>query len=128
MNTVNKYVLNMMTNVALVVFVCAVLFGWSDFTDALGGVKSFTGLLALLVMGSIVVGGIVFYQRQDYTDRLTAQITHLVIGLGVTATLTSVGYSWVDLPNGAGMKVLVALAACAVAAVITTWLGYVDDE
>jgi hypothetical protein len=128
MNIVTKYVLNLIVSTALAVFACAVLFGWHDFTDALGGVKSFAGLVAVLVMCAIILGGILFLQDQDYTDRWAARITHLIIAFAVVIVLGLIGWNWVDLPNGAGAKVLSVMVACIVAAAIETLVGYIEDE
>jgi len=128
MNAVTKYLLHVLGCVALAAFTCAVLFGWHDFTDALGGARSFAGLVALLFMGGVIIGGILFLQGQNYTDRLRARLTHLIIAFGVVSLLAAIGYSWVDLPNGAGIRVLVAVSACLVVAAASTWIGYLEDE
>lgn len=128
MNFALKLICNILLITALVVFISILQFGWTDFTNALGGVMSFAGLIAFLAMGAVIIGGILFLQDQDYTNRMTARLIHLVVATIVVVILAIVGFQWVDLPSGAGMKVLVSLVSILVVSFASTWLGYVEDE
>jgi hypothetical protein len=114
MNISTKYAFTSLLNAALAVFVTSVLFGWHHFTDKLGGVQSFAGLVALIVMVAVILFGIVYLQMRDYTDAAPAMIRDLVIAALVVLILAGIGYSWMSLPNGAGVKVLACLVAIAV--------------
>lgn len=123
MNIPTKYSFIFILSAALVVFGCSVLFGWGNFVDKLGGVKSFAALIALIFMMLVVIGGIVYLQLRDYEDQTPALIRDLVIAALVVFILAGVGYSWLDLPNGAGMKVLTCLAAIAGVSGVALWVG-----
>ena len=79
-------------------------------------------------MAAIIVGGIHILQDNDYTGRMRARITHLVLGVVVVFALGAIGISWVEMPTGAGLKVLACLAAAAILAAASTAIGYVEDE
>lgn len=128
MNTTTKFVLNLLMSTALAVFTASFLFGWGEFTDKLGGVKSFAGLIALLVMGAVIVGGIVYLQRTSYADRTSAMVRDAIVATVAVVVLSAIGYNWIDLPTGAGLKILLVMIACAVVAAAATIIGYVEDE
>lgn len=125
MNTITiptKYVFTFILSAALVVFGCSVLFGWNNFVDKLGGAKSFAALVALIIMGAIIIGGIVYLQLRDYENQMPALIRDATIAALVVFILAGIGFSWLSLPNGAGMKVLACLAAIAVASGAVLWI------
>jgi hypothetical protein len=128
MTLTTKYVLNLLTAMVLAVFVTSVLFGWSEFIDKLGGLKSFGGLIALLTMGIVTIGGIIYLMRSNYENRNSAFVRDLILAVLAVAILAAISWSWVDLPNGTGARLLLCIGVCGIAAAITTWFGYVDDE
>ena len=128
MNFILKLICNILLATALVVFISILQFGWTDFTVALGGVKSFASLVAILLMLAVIIGGVAFLQDQDYTGRMTARLIHMIVAVVVVAILAAIGYGWFDLPSGAGLKVLISLLAIVVVSFASTWLGYVEDE
>jgi hypothetical protein len=126
MSIPQKYLSNLVIAICLTVVVCLTFFGWADFTEALGGVKSFGGLLALIVMSAVVVGGIIYLQGRNYGGWTAERVSHLVIATLVVLILGAIGLSWISLPDGAAMKVLAVIAAHLVAAGLSTFVGELD--
>jgi len=126
MSIPQKYLANLAIMLVMTVITCSVFFGWSNFTDALGGIKSFGGLVALIVMGVIVIGGIIYLQGHNYGGWTAERIAHLVIATIVVAFLGLIGLSWLSLPDGDAMKVIGAIVAHLVAAGLSTLVGELD--
>ncbi len=127
MNAPTKYVLNLITILVALVLSTVTIFGWNNFITAVGGLKSFGGLIALTVMALVLLATIVWLQLHDYTDQTGAMVRDALVAFIIIVLLGAIGWNWIALPSGAGVKVLVALVISAIAAVVTTWLGYVDD-
>ena len=127
MNAPTKYVLNLIAILVTLVLSTVTIFGWNNFVEAVGGLKSFGGLIALTVMAMVLLGTIVWLQLHDYTDNNVAMVRDALVAFLVIVVLGAIGWNWIDLPSGAGVKVLAALVISAIAAMITTWLGYVDE-
>ncbi|MDB5165348.1 MAG: hypothetical protein JWM00_238 [Candidatus Saccharibacteria bacterium] len=128
MNIPTKYAFTSLLNAALAVFTTSLLFGWGDFTDKLGGAKSFAGLVALIVMGAIIVLGILYLQFRDYNDSTPALIRDMILAALVVFLLGGIGYSWMTLPDGAGVKILASLAAIAAVSGVEVWLCRRDES
>lgn len=122
MNIPTKFAFTSLLNAALAVFIASLLFGWSDFTDKLGGAKSFAGLVALIAMGVVVVLGILYLQFRDYNDSTPALIRDMILATLVVFLLGGIGYSWMTLPNGAGVKILASLVAIMAVSGVEVWL------
>lgn len=127
MNIATKYAFTTLLNAALTVFICSILFGWDDFTEKLGGTQSFAGLVALIIMGLIILGGILYLQMRDYEDAMPAMIRDMVIAALIVFILGGIGYSWLSLPNGAGVKVLLSLVAIAAVSALEVWICRRDE-
>ena len=127
MNAPTKYVLNLLTILTALVLCVVTIFGWNNFVDAVGGLRSFGGLIALTIMGLVLLGTIVWLQVHDYTGNNGAMVRDAVVAFIIIVILGAIGWNWIDLPTGAGLKVLLALVISAIAALITTWIGYVDE-
>ncbi len=126
MSIPQKYLANLVIVITLTLIVCLTFFGWNDTTEALGGVKSFGGLLALVVMSAIVIGGIIYLQGRNYGGWTAERISHLVVATLVVLVLGVIGLSWISLPDGAAMKVLAVALAHLAAAGLSTFVGELD--
>lgn len=126
MSIFQKYLTNLTIATVLIMMVCLIFFGWAEFTEALGGVKSIGGLVALIIMGSIVAGGIVYLQGRDYGGWTAERIAHLFIATAIVLILGAIGLSWISLPDGAAMKVLAVIIAHLIAAGLFTLVGELD--
>lgn len=132
MNAPTKYVLILLLTLAAVMASLVIIFGWTEFIDAIGGLKSFGGLVALILMLIVLIATLAWLMVHNYhtaggdldggtfaRDISVAVIIMLILG--------AIGYNWIDLPSGAGMKVAGAVIVCAFLAFIETWVGRVDE-
>lgn len=91
MNLATKYTFNYLVGTALAVFIAVFLFGWHEFADKVGGVKSFVGLVAVLAMAAVVLLGINHLQATDYNGRGGARVRDLLIAFIVAIVLGIIG-------------------------------------
>lgn len=127
MNARTKYVLNLLTILTALIFSAVTIFGWNKFVDAVGGLRSFGGLIALTILGLGFVGTIVWLRIAAFTGFDRVVVRDVIAAFFILLALGAIGWNWIDLPTGAGVKVLVGLIISAIAALITTWVGYVDE-
>ena len=114
MNIVTKFAFTTILNATLVAFVSSILFGWNKFVGTMGGTESLLGLIALAIMGAVIIGGAAYLMVHDYINEETGIIwfvflRDLAITTIIVVILAGVGFSWLSLPNGAGVKVLICL-------------------
>lgn len=129
MSIPKKYLAHLSIMTALILLVSCLLFGWSNLIEALGGIKSFGGLLALLVMGAVVIGGITYLQGHDYGGGWsTKRMVHLVAATTVVIILGVIGLSWLSLTVGAIVKVTCAILLVMIAAAASTLVGEVAEK
>jgi hypothetical protein len=132
MNVATKYVLILVSIVATVMAGLVIIFGWTKFIDAVGGLKSFGGLVALILMLIVLIATLAWLMLHNYhTDQGALDggefARDIIVATIIMVILGAIGYNWIDLPSGAGMKVAAVVALCAIASIITTWIGRIDE-
>lgn len=133
MNIATKYVLNLIAILSAMVACLVTIFGWTKFIDAVGGLRSFGGLVSLVMMVVVLIATLTWLMLHSYRNdqgHLDAArfARDIIVACVIMVVLGAIGYNWIDMPSGAGVKVAASIAICAVAALASTWVGRVDEE